>query len=193
MNNKNYFFGGGSYDSALDIFSTTKVNSEKTSSLPLADFWTPRNAELAKFIRDLKSEIGDNFDYENAQKFFEYPTLPRDEKDKTTPYQFLHRAASACYFTENNKKKPILIYQLFYDETDRDKLKDFKLKLESWSKLLNNKIKFLIIYVPVKNAKQISETYKGIKSELFLRMKEKAVYEFDWNKIEIKNIDLLNQ
>jgi hypothetical protein len=261
MSNKNYFFGQGSYDSVLDIFSMTKVNSEKTSSLPLAEFWNPRNKCLTGFIGKLKEKIGCDFVYENAQKFFEYPTYALDNQgknipyskpsmtdlmiidqkyqiaieskyteyvksdyqtieswrkdksensrkdevlkawcnyitnskctdisdlqlnslNKTIPYQFLHRTASSCYQTEINGKIPVLIYQLFYDKKDLKKLNSFKSELEAWSKLLqlNDKIKFLIVSIPVKNGQEVSKTYKGIKSELFLRMKETSVYEFD--------------
>ena len=37
--------------------------------------------------------------------------LLNDERIKELPYQFLHRTASACFRCE----KPILVYQLFYD------------------------------------------------------------------------------
>lgn len=55
MENENYFFGkpDGDFNDVLNELSHTKVNSFKTSSIPLAGFWKPSG----------------NLQKENAQKF----------------------------------------------------------------------------------------------------------------------------
>ncbi len=56
------------YDNILDSFSSTKINSIKTSSVPLAQYW--KNYSHA--IDILKTKI--NIDESNLSIFFEYPT-----------------------------------------------------------------------------------------------------------------------
>ena len=68
-----YFFGfpKGTYSEVLRELSRTKVNSCKTSSIPLADFWRPEN--LGK-IQELFAPHLPGFDPASALKFFEFPT-----------------------------------------------------------------------------------------------------------------------
>ena len=68
-----YFFGfpRGCYTEVLGELAHTKVNSCRTSSIPLAEFWQPANlpkiqAVLAKAIPDC--------DLKAALKYFEFPT-----------------------------------------------------------------------------------------------------------------------
>ena len=68
-----YFFGfpRGCYTEVLGELARTKVNSCRTSSIPLAEFWQPANlpkiqALLAKAIPDC--------DFKAALKYFEFPT-----------------------------------------------------------------------------------------------------------------------
>ena len=50
-----YFFGKGEFKDVLTCLSTTKVNSYKTSSLPLADFWNPeKSKELERWLKKLQ-------------------------------------------------------------------------------------------------------------------------------------------
>ena len=51
--------------------SRTKVNSWRTSSIPLAEFWQPAN--LGAIRRVLETQLAD-FNPEVALKFFEFPT-----------------------------------------------------------------------------------------------------------------------
>lgn len=261
MNKINYFFGNGEYKDVLTCLSTTPVNSYKTSSLPLADFWNPKNKELKTFIDKCKEK---GLDLTEGSRYFEYPTpcydkekkknLPSSQSSYTDlmiindsiqaaieckyteysesvyqtikdwnpnnepyknnikaqwfkyiqeckatsktvvndniPYQFLHRTASACFNCQN--KKPVLIYQVFYDEYN-EKAKDIFIEdLAKWAKTLglNQNISFYVFEVRIKNIDKVKEKYNGIKSDLFLIMKElkKCLYEFDWEKIEIHKL-----
>lgn len=202
-----------SYDQALDVLSTTKTNSTKTSSLPLADFWHSDRNKSSK--KQLFSSLGIHQDPKLADYCFEYPTPALNSKNgrallyskpsmtdlmiifKETritieakytefvkdpdyspslkdwyeksssngathrkpiiqcwidyihgknrymtdgllkdcpqlPYQFLHRVASACF----GCKHPILIYQLFYDKKDVDKMKEFEKLLQKCAQQL---------------------------------------------------------
>ena len=61
------------YDQILDVLSTTKTNSSKTSSIPLADFWHPERNRTQK--ESLFRCIGlDALDLNEADYYFEYPT-----------------------------------------------------------------------------------------------------------------------
>lgn len=68
-----YFFGlsRGSYGEVLGDMARTKVNSFRTSSIPLTEFWQPANLTPIQGIlaRDLPE-----FNPEVALKFFEFPT-----------------------------------------------------------------------------------------------------------------------
>ncbi len=78
MNNSNFYFGEplDTYDSVLNNLTHTKVNNCETSSIPLADFWHPRNEKAIKQFIDLFG-LGLDFDY--LKKCFEYPVFA--EKD----------------------------------------------------------------------------------------------------------------
>ena len=68
-----YFFGlsRGSYGEVLGDMARTKVNSFRTSSIPLTEFWQPANLTAIQGVlaRDLPG-----FNPEVALKFFEFPT-----------------------------------------------------------------------------------------------------------------------
>ncbi len=68
-----YFFGfpKGTYSEVLAELRRTKVNSCKTSSIPLAEFWRPENLERIKAI--FASHL-QGFDPASALKYFEFPT-----------------------------------------------------------------------------------------------------------------------
>jgi len=70
-----YFFGlyRGSYGEVLGELARTKVNSCRTSSIPLAEFWQPANLND---IRNLMQPHLPSFDPEVALKFFEFPVDP---------------------------------------------------------------------------------------------------------------------
>ena len=73
MYNVDYYFGStdNTYGKALDGLYTTDVHSYKTSSIPLAEFWNPKNSF---YINKLLNKIGwTEEDFDNSKKFFEFP------------------------------------------------------------------------------------------------------------------------
>jgi hypothetical protein len=68
-----YFFGfpKGTYSEVLAELRRTRVNSCKTSSIPLADFWRPENLDR---IKAMFAPHLPGFDPASALKFFEFPT-----------------------------------------------------------------------------------------------------------------------
>lgn len=258
----NYYFGKGEYKDVLTCLSTTKVNSYKTSSLPLAQFWEPKK-ELDNILSRLREET--SVDISEGNRYFEYPTPCEDESgkkllhsfpsmtdlmiindqyqvaiegkyteyseskyetikewnknneehkvaiktqwfkyltdcgasnktelDDNIPYQFLHRTASACYNCSENGRKPVLIYQLFYDDDNQEKKNDFINDLKEWANKLGftDQIIFLVIEVKIININEVAEKYAGVRSDLFLIMKEMKdpIYKFDWKEINISKI-----
>lgn len=108
-------------------------------------------------------------------------------------YQFLHRAASACFRTDaKNGPKAVLIYQLFYDADNAKSIRDcraYQAKLRRWAEMLKlANMQFLIMPVPIVNAKEIESHYKRAKSDLFELMKHQSVYKIDFGTIDIDNV-----
>ena len=69
-----YGFGMGRYGEVLhELFVHGNVNSFRTSSIPLAEFWQPDN--LGRITQVLRPYLS-RFDAEKALKFFEFPTDP---------------------------------------------------------------------------------------------------------------------
>ena len=70
---RGYFFGfaRGTYGEVLGELSKMRVNSWRTSSIPLAEFWQPSN--LGRIGRLLSKHLPD-FNPVCALKFFEFPT-----------------------------------------------------------------------------------------------------------------------
>ena len=108
-------------------------------------------------------------------------------------YQFLHRTASACRKTNDaSGKKPVLIYQLFFDALDPVSREDrlvFDRNLMKWAKTLClTNMKFLILNVPVINAAEVVSRYAGLKGEIFEEMASHTVYKFDFDGITITEV-----
>ena len=92
------------------------------------------------------------------------------------PYQFLHRTASACFMC----KRPILVYQLFYDQDQSSvgKMKTFERLLAECAKKLkinSNTLPFFIVETEVVD---YPKHCKGNASGLFTEMKQKPQYQF---------------
>lgn len=107
-------------------------------------------------------------------------------------YQFLHRAASACFKTkENNGPKAVLIYQLFYDYADTRSINNcnkFKERLRKWAEILQlTNMNFLIMSVPVVNAGEVKDMYEGVNEDHFEVIKRRPIYKFDLANIIIDN------
>lgn len=110
-------------------------------------------------------------------------------------YQFLHRAASACFKTNGDDgQKPALVYQLFFDAADSKSIADrnrFAQELESWAKTLRlRNMKFLILSVPVLNASEVVERFPSADGEIFSRLASESVYRFDFDHITVEDVPL---
>lgn len=92
------------YDTLLDQFSGTKINSNETSSIPLVQFWQKTEEHLLKLFE----EIGLSSD--NTILCFEYPTKPQEGKGKSSMTDLMiinsnAKIAIEAKFTEYNKIK----------------------------------------------------------------------------------------
>jgi len=266
------------YREAVCALVETNVNTYRTSSIPLADFWRPENlAEIGKVV----GLHIPGLDLCNASKEFECPTEPvlggkvvgrpsmtdlmiRDgghqvaiegkyteyawgpcetlgewllkkssgldiakrrriakawlamigrakctglhssgeffKKCGEVGYQFLHRAASACYNAgAGGAREPVLVYQLFFDRDDAAQIEArdaFKTLLRRWAGLLKlRNMRFLVMEVPVTNGKRIDERtavldarFKGCRASVFTMLSEEGLYDFDFDGIVIENM-----
>lgn len=255
MQNNNYFFGepDSSYNSVLDKMAHTEVHTCETSSIPLADFWHPRNEGAISQLIDL---LGLGLDLDKMQKCFEYPVFAERKgnqigrpsmtdlmlinnqyriaiegkyteklydtiakwkknikKNSNKPdvlaswydyiknyasfdenniskiehevvYQFLHRTASACHKCDESGQKPILIYQLFYNEKEeksKRRQEDVASSLKTFAEeylRFNEKIQFFIVLTPLINVDEVKKNNKKTDSGIFLKMKESPIYKF---------------
>ena len=110
-------------------------------------------------------------------------------------YQFLHRTASACHnATSQDMRKPVLVYQLFFDRVDAEQIaaRDaFKASLRRWATLLKLKnMRFLVMEVPVTNGKRVDERtaeldgrFKGCRASVFTALAYESLYDFDFDGI----------
>lgn len=115
-------------------------------------------------------------------------------------YQFLHRTASACHNAGAcGIRKPVLVYQLFFDRDDAAQIEArdaFKASLRRWAELLKLKnMRFLVMEVPVTNGKRIDERtaaldarFKGRRANVFTTLSDEGLYEFDFDGIVIENM-----
>lgn len=254
--NENYSLGYPStdYEVLLRLMSQTSVHSNRTSSIPLADFWHPeRNAQLKEYLLDVMKVS--NMDFTRASKSFEYPTsaykngvsgttiqysgpsmtdlMIQSDKFKITieakyteykkdgqpyspligewkkshksnpnleqiincwkryigiesltipndfPYQFLHRAASACFNAKDKRK--ILLYQLFYDKHCEDSLERFEKNLSTWSKqieLSGHGLEFIIAEIKIDEQNSAALKTPTKNNELFCEMINCSQYNF---------------
>lgn len=95
------------------------------------------------------------------------------------PYQLIHRIASACAVAnEKSFKAAMVIYQLFYDKENKEKMESFSrvLKKAICTLGLKNRIKFYVVGVESKYQKgdEIPERL----NDLFLVMQKDTVYSF---------------
>lgn len=90
------------------------------------------------------------------------------------PYQFLHRTASACF----NCKLPILVYQLFYDNEQFDKMKAFEFLLSQCAKTLKLNRNALQFYIIETEVISYPKKRKGNTSNIFIEMIQCEQYMF---------------
>jgi len=94
------------------------------------------------------------------------------------PYQLIHRIASACKVANDKAVKPMVVYQLFYDNDTEASMNRFAKRLHSaFAKLeLTGKIPFYVIATPVTQV--LNRPSKGKLNDLFLEMLNGEVYAF---------------
>lgn len=104
MKNQLYFGQPSSleYDLVLDMFSGTKINSNRTSSIPLVQFWKDTDAKLQKLLSKIDSNLGFEKDISLC---FEYPTKPLQGKGKASMTDLMilcgnYKIAIEAKFTE---------------------------------------------------------------------------------------------
>jgi hypothetical protein len=112
--------------------------------------------------------------------------MTNDEKIiNATPYQLLHRIASAC---ADKKRSPCVIYHLFWDVDTEEQMKEFSEKLERWVKNIElRNIRFIVATTEVSFKISLPEKLPKRKlSELFLRMDEKLYGDMTNTQIVFK-------
>ncbi len=119
------------FDTILDQFSGTKINSFRTSSIPLVQFWKETNSKLIELLGQL------NLLAENATLCFEYPTKPQIGVGKSSMTDLMilsqdFKIAIEAKFTEYKKIKPDAIKKW---KTKGDKENRLKV-LEYWTSLI---------------------------------------------------------
>lgn len=96
------------FDTILDQFSGTKINSLRTSSIPLVQFWKDTDKRLDHLFKKLDLECN------TPILCFEYPTKPKEGKGKSSMTDLMilsndFKIAIEAKFTEYKKIKSDLI------------------------------------------------------------------------------------
>ena len=99
------------------------------------------------------------------------------------PYQLIHRIASACKVANDKAVKPMVVYQLFYDNDTEASMNRFAKRLHSaFEKLgLTGRIPFHVIATQV--TRFPDNPPKGKLNDLFLEMLNGEVYAFGESRI----------
>jgi hypothetical protein len=120
------------FDTILDQFSGTKINSLRTSSVPLVQFWKDTNERLDDLFKKL------NLKCDKPILCFEYPTRPQEGKGKSSMTDLMilcndFKVAIEAKFTEYKKIELDLIDNWIRrgkNEENRKKV------LNYWTKLI---------------------------------------------------------
>lgn len=142
------------YEQVLGILSSTKTNSSKTSSIPLADFWRPERFRCPE-IKALCQELGIKFEDLAPQKAdycFEYPTPAYDDKNPGKTIEYSKPSMTDLMILLNDEKGTRITIEAKYTEYVEDKkysplLKDWYEKdkphkekiLECWINYIKNR------------------------------------------------------
>lgn len=114
------------YDQVLDVLSMTHINSVKTSSIPLADFWHPERNLKQKERVIKKLGISDNNEY--TQYCFEYPT--RAYKNRKNGQKLKYSQSSMTDLMIITSKTRRVTIEAKYTEYVKDK--EYNPKLADW-------------------------------------------------------------
>ncbi|NCC99697.1 MAG: hypothetical protein EOL95_08385 [Bacteroidia bacterium] len=119
------------FDTIIDQFSGTKINSFRTSSIPLVQFWKDTNNSLNDLFNKLDLQC------DKPTLCFEYPTKPKQGTGKSSMTDLMilgndFKVAIEAKFTEYVKIKPDLIddWKLAGDKENRIKV------LNYWTSLI---------------------------------------------------------
>lgn len=119
------------FDTILDQFSGTKINSFRTSSIPLVQFWKNTNVRLIELLNKLDVHS------DNTTLCFEYPTKPELGKGKSSMTDLMilsqdFKIAIEAKFTEYKEMKPDTINSWEEKGNRENRLK----VLEYWTSLI---------------------------------------------------------
>ena len=213
---RGYFFGfaRGTYGEVLSELSKTRVNSWRTSSIPLAEFWQPAN--LGRIGRLLYKYLPD-FNPICALKFFEFPTdaLSDGERigrpsmtdimileagvqiavegkmteyvrfaDKTAREWLNEGVGAADILLRHRILKAWLCYIHNADCTGLEGFADFK----SNCTLKLRNMKFLVISTPVINMDEVKAHFDGMHGEIFDTMRDESIYRFDFDATTVEAV-----
>jgi hypothetical protein len=120
------------FDTILDQFSGTKINSFRTSSIPLVQFWKETDSRL----NELFGKIGLHSDKQIL--CFEYPTKPKEGIGKSSMTDLMilcddFKIAIEAKFTEYEKMKPDPIYKW---KNNGDNIANKLKVLDYWTSLI---------------------------------------------------------
>lgn len=119
------------FETLLDQFSGTKINSYRTSSIPLVQFWKDTDNKLIELFSKLDLHSS------NPTLCFEYPTKPQKGKGKSSMTDLMilnqdFKIAIEAKFTEYAKMKPDPISKWKKDGNRENRLK----VLDYWTSLI---------------------------------------------------------
>jgi hypothetical protein len=125
------------YDLVLDMFSGTKINSNRTSSVPLVEFWKETDSRL----HTLLARIDDSLLDQDISLCFEYPTKPKLGKGKASMTDLMVitrdcKIAIEAKFTEYHKAKYTQKIKSWLKTGDYPENKEKVLAY--WKKLITN-------------------------------------------------------
>jgi Domain of unknown function (DUF6946) len=120
------------FDTILDQFSGTKINSIRTSSIPLVQFWKQTDSRLSELFSKIEEFS------EKKVLCFEYPTKPQEGKGKASMTDLMilcddFKIAIEAKFTEYAKMKsdPISKWKI-----KTDNIANKKMVLHYWTSLI---------------------------------------------------------
>lgn len=151
------------YEHVLDRLLSTKTNSTKTSSLPLADFWRPKRFESPE-IKALCQKIGIKFedlDPTKADYCFEYPTSAYEDVISKKTIEYSKSSMTDLMILLKDTKETRITIEAKYTEYVEDK--KYSPLLGDWyekekthkKKILDCWIKYIGTYGKISSAEEL--------------------------------------